>query len=57
MTPTIAALEGLGIVGDGLHSPEEWADLASVPPRLYLTVRLLETLARGAPDSTRPAGD
>ena len=52
-----AVLEGLGIVGDGLHSPEEWADLASVPPRLYLTVRLLETLARGAPDSTRPAGD
>jgi glutamate carboxypeptidase len=40
-----AVLEGLGIVGDRLHSPEEWADLDSVVPRLYLSVRLLETLA------------
>lgn len=40
-----AVLEGLGIVGDGLHTPEEWADLDSVVPRLYLTVRMLETLA------------
>lgn len=38
-----AVLEGLGIVGNGLHTPDEWADLASVAPRLYLTVRLLET--------------
>ena len=37
-------LEGLGLVGDRLHSPEEWADLNSVAPRLYLTVRLLEVL-------------
>ena len=41
-----AVLEGLGIVGDGLHSPDEWADLSSVPARLYLTVRLLEELGR-----------
>jgi glutamate carboxypeptidase len=40
-------LDGLGIVGDRLHSPDEWADLDSITPRLYLTVRLLETL--GAP--------
>lgn len=40
-----AVLEGLGIVGDRLHSPDEWADLNSVAPRLYLTVRLLELLA------------
>lgn len=39
-------LDGLGIVGDRLHSPDEWADLDSVPARLYLTVRLLETLAK-----------
>ncbi len=38
-----AVLEGLGIVGDGLHTPDEWADLASVTPRLYLTVRLVES--------------
>jgi glutamate carboxypeptidase len=37
-------LDGLGIVGDRLHSPDEWADIDSVPARLYLTVRLLETL-------------
>ena len=41
-----AVLEGLGIIGDGLHSPAEWADLESVAPRLYLTVRMLERLAR-----------
>jgi len=38
-------LDGLGIVGDRLHSPDEWADLDSITPRLYLTVRLLETLS------------
>jgi glutamate carboxypeptidase len=39
-------LDGLGIVGDRLHSPDEWADLDSVPARLYLTVRLIETLSK-----------
>jgi glutamate carboxypeptidase len=39
-------LDGLGIVGDRLHSPDEWADLDSVAPRLYLSVRLLELLAK-----------
>jgi glutamate carboxypeptidase len=39
-------LDGLGIVGDRLHSPDEWADLGSVPARLYLAVRLLETLSK-----------
>ncbi|MBE9173324.1 M20/M25/M40 family metallo-hydrolase [Cyanobium sp. LEGE 06143] len=38
-----AVLEGLGVVGGNLHSPAEWADLESVPARLYLVVRLLET--------------
>jgi glutamate carboxypeptidase len=41
-----AVLEGLGIVGGGLHSPDKWADLDSVAPRLYLTVRMLESLAK-----------
>jgi glutamate carboxypeptidase len=40
-----AVLEGLGIVGAGLHSPDEWADLDSVVPRLYLAVRLIELLS------------
>ncbi|HEV7814179.1 MAG TPA: glutamate carboxypeptidase [Janthinobacterium sp.] len=39
-----AVLDGLGIVGDRLHSPDEWADLDSIVPRLYLTVRMLEAL-------------
>lgn len=43
-----AVLEGLGIVGDGLHTVDEWADLDSVPPRLYLTVRMLELLGKEA---------
>jgi glutamate carboxypeptidase len=45
---TPAVLEGLGVVGDGLHTGDEWADLDSVPPRLYLTVRMLELLGKGA---------
>ncbi|MEB3321715.1 MAG: glutamate carboxypeptidase [Synechococcaceae cyanobacterium] len=40
-----AVLEGLGVVGGRLHSPDEWADLESIPARLYLSVRLLEELA------------
>jgi glutamate carboxypeptidase len=42
-----AVLEGLGIAGAGLHSAEEWAELESIVPRLYLTLRLLEILASG----------
>jgi glutamate carboxypeptidase len=39
-----AVLEGLGIVGGGLHAPTEWADLGSVAARLYLTLKLVELL-------------
>jgi glutamate carboxypeptidase len=45
-----AVLEGLGVVGDGLHTADEWADLDSVPPRLYLTVRMLELLSKESVD-------
>jgi len=41
-SPQPAVLEGLGVVGDRLHTADEWADLQSVAPRLYLSVRLLE---------------
>ena len=44
----VALLEGLGIVGGGLHAPEEWADLDSVAPRLYLTLKLIELLGSAA---------
>ncbi len=41
-----AVLDGMGIVGDRIHSPDEWADLDSITPRLYLTVRMLEMLVK-----------
>jgi glutamate carboxypeptidase len=44
-----AVLEGMGIVGGGLHAPEEWAELDSIAPRLYLTVRMLELLGATSP--------
>jgi glutamate carboxypeptidase len=39
-------LDGMGIVGDRIHSSDEWADLDSVVPRLYLTVRMLEVMGK-----------
>ncbi|MEC5217454.1 glutamate carboxypeptidase [Actimicrobium sp. GrIS 1.19] len=39
-------LDGMGIVGDRIHSSDEWADLDSVVPRLYLTVRMMETMGK-----------
>ena len=40
-------LDGMGIVGDRIHSSDEWADLDSVVPRLYLTVRMMEVMGKG----------
>lgn len=45
--PKQTVLEGLGIVGDKLHSADEWGDLDSIVPRLYLTVMLLESTLSG----------
>ena len=39
-------MDGMGIVGDRIHSPDEWADLDSVVPRLYLAVRMLEQMSK-----------
>jgi glutamate carboxypeptidase len=39
-------LDGMGIVGDRIHSSDEWADLDSVVPRLYLTVRMMEVMGK-----------
>jgi glutamate carboxypeptidase len=39
-------LDGMGIVGDHIHSSDEWADLDSIVPRLYLTVRMLEVMGK-----------
>ncbi|WP_199031002.1 M20/M25/M40 family metallo-hydrolase [Ralstonia sp. ASV6] len=37
-TPT---LDGFGIVGGGIHTPEEYAEVESVAPRLYLLSRMI----------------
>ncbi len=38
-------MDGMGIVGDRIHSSDEWADLDSIAPRLYLTVRMIEAMS------------
>ncbi|CAJ0775881.1 hypothetical protein LMG18095_00104 [Ralstonia thomasii] len=43
-TPT---LDGFGIVGGGIHTPEEYAEVESVVPRLYLLSRMIMELAVG----------
>ena len=45
----VPALDGLGSTGSGAHTPHETLDLASVKPRLYLLVRLLETYGAQPP--------
>ncbi|MBA1246251.1 M20/M25/M40 family metallo-hydrolase (plasmid) [Pseudomonas luteola] len=40
-----AILETMGVVGAGLHSPEEYIDLSSIAPRLYLTVSMIKELS------------
>jgi glutamate carboxypeptidase len=44
---TPAVLETLGIVGGRLHSPDEFANIDSIVPRLYLTVRMVQELSQG----------
>ena len=41
-TPT---LDGFGIVGGGIHTPDEYAEVESVVPRLYLLSRMLMELS------------
>ncbi len=43
------ALDGLGYVGAGFHTDNEWIDLASVTPRSYLFTRLLMETSRKPP--------
>lgn len=42
-TPT---LDGFGIVGGGIHTPEEYAEVESVVPRVYLLSRMIMELSR-----------
>ena len=42
-TPT---LDCFGIVGGNIHTPEEYAEVASVAPRIYLLSRMIMELAK-----------
>lgn len=44
-----AVLETMGVVGAGLHADDEYIELSSIAPRLYLTVALIEQLSEGNP--------
>ena len=39
-------LESLGLAGWGFHARDEDIEIDSIAPRLYLTARLLQELAR-----------
>lgn len=43
-----AVIEGLGIVGQGIHTPEETAEIDSVPARVYLAAGLVIDLSEKA---------
>ena len=45
----VPALDGLGPVGGKFHSEEEYVDLKSVTPRLYLLTKLIMELGRHPP--------
>ncbi|WP_150736389.1 M20/M25/M40 family metallo-hydrolase, partial [Pseudomonas fluorescens] len=42
-TPT---LDGVGIVGGNIHTPQEYAEVESVAPRVYLLSRMIMELAK-----------
>jgi glutamate carboxypeptidase len=41
------SLDGLGLIGSGGHGPDEFADLESMVPRLYLLSRLVMEAGKG----------
>ncbi len=41
----IPVLDGLGVVGGGLHGPDEWVSLESIPRRAAAAALLLHGLA------------
>jgi glutamate carboxypeptidase len=45
----VPALDGLGPVGGGFHSDQEYVDLTSLTPRLYLRTKLIMDLGRNPP--------
>lgn len=49
----VPALDGLGPVGGKFHSEDEYVDLNSVTPRLYLLTKLIMELGRNPPARIR----
>jgi glutamate carboxypeptidase len=45
----IPAIDGFGIIGGGAHGPDDYADLATIVPRVYLLTRMLMDLGREPP--------
>lgn len=43
----VPAIDGLGIVGGEIHTPNEYGEESSVAPRLYLLTRLIMATAKG----------
>ena len=41
----VPVLDGFGIVGGGAHSPDEYIEIDSIVPRLYLAARMVMELA------------
>jgi glutamate carboxypeptidase len=57
MAEGTAALDGLGFVGSDFHTEQEWIDVGSVTPRIYLLTRLLmEVASTTQPRVSRPPG-
>jgi glutamate carboxypeptidase len=50
----VPALDGLGPVGGGYHSDQEFLDLDTVTPRLYLLTQLLMELGPRPPERMQP---
>ena len=40
-------IDTLGPIGNGLHSPEEWVDLSSIPLKAQVVVELLSSFSQG----------
>ena len=43
----VATLDGFGIVGGGIHTPAEYAEVGSIVPRFYLLTRMVMELSKG----------
>ena len=46
-----AVLEGLGLAGWGYHARDEYIEIDSIPPRLYLASRMLMELGKQASET------